>query len=61
MGWAIELDDYERFRRIIESCINWNNEEFSEWSNNAKIYGAKLIDEINDRDKSLNLFKSCVV
>ncbi len=61
MGWAIEIDDYERFRQIIESCINWNNEEFSEWSNNAKIYGAKLIDEINDRDKSLNLFKSCLV
>lgn len=56
-GWAIPLDNTDRFVRAVEHGVNMGQDEYDEWSGNAFRYAAKTTGDPLVADLSRKLFR----
>ncbi len=45
VGWDLPLHDAERFRSVIQMCVDMQPDNFAQWAARAHAYGAKLVSD----------------
>lgn len=56
VGWDIPLEKAADFSKAIQTCINMNNLEYSEYSLNAYNFGMNKSTDIKIKDAYINMF-----
>lgn len=59
-GWAVSLDDPERFRSVIESCIAMGNQDFQRMSVNAREMALATVSNDNVKEQYREMFKAAI-
>ncbi|MGC4099092.1 MAG: hypothetical protein QM706_18430 [Nitrospira sp.] len=57
VGWDLSLADPQRFREVLQSCIDMDQAAFSALSKQAWEYGMKVLREDPAAEQSRLLFK----
>jgi hypothetical protein len=58
VGWDIPLDDAERFRSVLQQCVDSDGDWFNELSNRAMEYAAKRACDPKTTEANRRLFQS---
>ena len=61
VGWDLPLSRPEMFQKVLQQCINMNNEEYLKWSQKAREYGLKVSKDEKVVEQNRNLFSGFIV
>ncbi len=57
VGWELPLTEPERFREVLQVCIDMDQESFSNLARNSYEYGMRILREDPSVEESIQLFK----
>lgn len=61
VGWDIPLDQPERFRAILQDCVDMNYENYIKWSRNASKYGMQITKDNHAVSQTRELFRKAMM
>lgn len=60
VGWDLPLEQPERFKAVLQDCVNMSNEDYIKWSRNAREYGIQITKDGNAVSQNRALFQQAI-
>lgn len=59
-GWELPLADTERFREVLQECVDMDQASFSELSRNARAYALQILEDDPSKEQSIYLLRTAL-